>query len=141
MLAELEGETASADTAPKSNGAAKNGTTTDENPKEPDEVVKEDSSTKPDDQNDPEDEAREQRQDRRSDRNHDRGRRDHNGRGHGRGGRGNKYGGDRRDDHKFRNFRDNIKSDLTTQDVTDDPDAIRKQVKDDQSFSLCFRSS
>ncbi|OAP55340.1 hypothetical protein AYL99_10313 [Fonsecaea erecta] len=52
----------------------------------------------------------------------DRGRSDHNsrGRGRGRGGHNN---------NNSRNYRDNIKSDVTTQEETDDPVAIRKQVE------------
>ena len=42
------------------------------------------------------------------------------GRGRGRGGRGGQQG---------RNYKDNIKSDLTTGQVTDDPHQIRKQVE------------
>ena len=69
---------------------------------------------------------------RRSDRNdrHDRNERDgYRGRGRGRGGRGGRGDGGRGDGFGgSRNPRENIKSDLTTQEESSDPVEIRKQV-------------
>jgi hypothetical protein len=62
---------------------------------------------------------------------HDRDRESFRGRGRGRGGGRGRGRGDRRDnfDGPRRSYHnDNIKSDLTTQEVSDDPEAIRKQV-------------
>jgi len=64
-------------------------------------------------------EEKEDRSERRHDRS-DRGGRDRGGRERGRGGR-NGFGN--------RNYRDNIKSDLTSQEISSDPVAIRKQVR------------
>jgi hypothetical protein len=71
-----------------------------------------------------EDEKREQRQDRRRD--YDRHDRD-GGRGRGRGGRGRGRGGFDRNGHGNR-YQDNVKTDYSTEAITDDPVQIRKQV-------------
>jgi lupus La protein len=47
-------------------------------------------------------------------------------------GRSSRGGGRGRGGHPTRNYRDNIKSDLTTQEESSDPVAIRKQVLNDQ---------
>ena len=101
LLAELEGEAATEDKSEeKTNGTAK------EDDKEND-----DTQTRSPDR-------------RRSDRNDRNDRDGYRGRGRGSGGRGGRFGGDR----GGRNHRDNIKSDLTTQEESSDPVEIRKQV-------------
>ena len=120
MLAELEAEAGSADNIGKTNGVEKDDTAAEEPPKYPQSSPTGKEVPKPE-SGDAEDEARERRQ--------DRDRRDNGGRGRGRGrdgGRG-RGRGDRKD-YNSRSHRDNIKSDLTTQEITDDPEAIRAQV-------------
>lgn len=108
MLAELEGEAATVDEPKETNGTAESTDRNDEAPKEgKTEATKETTVEKNGDSEKP-------REHRRNDRS------DHGGRGRGRDGRSN---------YTPRNYRDNIKSDLTTQEVTDDPVAIRKQVR------------
>lgn len=105
LLAELEGE---ADVKP----------TTQEKPEE-----KTNGTTKDDDKenDDAQDRSPDRRRSDRNDRDGYRGRgRGGGGRG-GRGGRGGHFGG-------ARNYADNIKSDLITQEESSDPVAIRKQV-------------
>ena len=124
MLAELEGEAQTKDTAEapaadskpeeQTNGAS---TETKAETAEVNENKKVEIS------------AHNRRADRDSD---DRGRRGRSDRG-GRGGRGNFRGG--RGGPNTRSHRDNIKSDLTSQEESSDPVAIRKQVW--WSFPLC----
>jgi len=104
MLEELSGEGATNGTAEKS----------DEKPAEKD--TNGTSEEKPEDDDEKRDRSPEYRRNNRGDRDRGRGR----GRGGGRG-RGS-YGGGR-------DTRNNIKSDLTTQEESDDPVAIRKQVE------------
>ncbi|EXJ69509.1 lupus La protein [Cladophialophora psammophila CBS 110553] len=110
MLAELEGEAAFEDKPEKTNGVAESKPSEEEALKEPESIATKETA---DEGND----ATEKNGERR-----DRGRSDYNsrGRGRGRGGHNN---------HDSRTYRDNIKSDLTTLEVTDDPVAIRKQVE------------
>ncbi|KIX96239.1 uncharacterized protein Z520_08017 [Fonsecaea multimorphosa CBS 102226] len=109
MLAELEGEAAVKDEPEKTNGTAES--------KPAEEAPKESESATAEEAGDEEQNATENKAERR-----DRGRSDHNsrGRGRGRGGHSN---------YNSRSYRDNIKSDLTTLEETDDPVAIRKQVE------------
>jgi hypothetical protein len=125
MLAELEGDAAPAEKPEETNGVKKADAAAEDGQNGTDAAKREESNTTPEDDGDAEDEARERRQDRRYDDRPDRNRnrREFQDRRGGRGG-----GGGRRDDYKPRNYRDNIKSDLTTLEVTDDPVAIRKQV-------------
>ena len=118
MLAELDGEAGvkkesdSKDTVDtqETSEPKENGTSTDAK-EEPVSVKNEDADSKEDNR----DRSPDQRRGDRGDR-FDRGGR---GRGRGRGGRGS-YGS--------RPYRDNIKSDVTTQEESDDPVAIRRQV-------------
>ena len=117
MLAELEGEAQTKDTSKASAVDSKseektNGDSTES--KEETTEVREDKKV--------EISAHNRRGDRDSD---DRGRYGRSDRG-GRGGRGNFRGG--RGGPRTRSHRDNIKSDLTTQEESSDPVAIRKQV-------------
>ena len=136
MLAELEGEAAPADEPVENNGAKKEDTILDDSRNESDSEKKEEPAAKRKANHGVEDEAREHRQDRNHHRREDGDRRGYHGRGRGRGrgGRGSHRGGGRDRDHgdsdsyKPRSFKENIKSDLTTQEVTDNPEAIRKQV-------------
>jgi lupus La protein len=100
MLAELQGETTTGEPSKETNGTA-------EEPAEAKKDIAEDAS-----------EEKDERSHREGDRRHDRS--DRGGRERGRGGR-NGFG--------TRNYRDNIKSDLTTQEPSSDPVAIRKQVE------------
>ncbi|KIV83888.1 hypothetical protein PV11_05875 [Exophiala sideris] len=102
MLAELQGETTADEPSKSTNGADKS---------------TEETEAKKDDEDEPEE--KEERSERRHDRS-DRGGRDRGGRERGRGGR-NGFGN--------RNYRDNIKSDLLSQEPSSDPVAIRKQVE------------
>lgn len=115
MLAELEGAASTTDKLNGTNGAKEDVAADDATSKDDDAPEKKSENTEPEDIGD---DARERRQDRGRDR---RDRRERNG-----GGRdydrGNRYG------NKSRNYRDNIKSDLTSQEITDDPAAILKQV-------------
>lgn len=118
MLAELEGEAQTKDTteAPAADSKPEektNGASTET--KEETTETKEDKKV--------EISAHNRRGDRDSD---DRGRRGRSDRG-GRGGRGNFRGG--RGGPNTRSHRDNIKSDLTSQEESSDPVAIRKQVR------------
>ncbi|KIW22448.1 uncharacterized protein PV07_12333 [Cladophialophora immunda] len=110
MLAELEGEAAVEDKPEKVNGTAESKPAEGEAPKESESVAAKEAADK-------EKDASENNGERR-----DRGRSDYNsrGRGRGRGGHNN---------YNSRSYRDNIKSDLTTLEETDDPVAIRKQVE------------
>ncbi|KIX05316.1 uncharacterized protein Z518_06188 [Rhinocladiella mackenziei CBS 650.93] len=101
MLAELQDEAQSKEGQKESNGTIES-----EKPKDDAAVEKESEESK-----DTTDKSRESRH---------QGRSEYSGRGRGRGGQ-NGCGS--------RNYRDNIKSDLTTQEVSSDPAAIRKQVE------------
>ena len=146
MLAELESDAVAIVKPKDSNGVHKEEAATEAADEESNTATKKEPASKRETDDDAQDEARERRQDRRhdrySDRGHDRGR----GRGRGRGGRDNFRGGGRgrdhgdRDNYKPRNFRDNIKSDLTSQEVTDDADAIRKQVQSTYRLTLLKRA-
>jgi lupus La protein len=120
MLAELEGEAGANKEAAvteqtqteETSDSKTNGTTTEQK-EEPTTKENDDSSAqKKDDGN----KSSERRRGDRFDRG---GRGGRGGRGRGRGGRG---------DYSPRVTRNNIKSDLTTQEESDDPVAIRKQV-------------
>lgn len=105
LLAELQG---SDDVKPKETNGA-DAATNGEDKKESAEPEKEDTAPAKREAND-----RYEKRDRRD-----------GGRGSGRGGRGGNRGGRGGN----RNYRDNIKSDLISQEVSDDPVAIRKQVQ------------
>lgn len=120
MLAELKGNTEPKDTA-KANGAADkvNGNTT---PQAENAVAIEDKKENDDRHPD----RRHQRADEDDEPRYRRDRDNRNSRGH-RGGRGGRGGG--RGDFKPRNKRENIKSNLIQEEESDDPVAIRKQVR------------
>lgn len=100
MLAELQGEAASTDEPKETNGAT-----------EVEKPAEEPATDK---------KAEENQRESETPREHRHGRSDRGGRGRGRGGQN--Y-------NAPRNYRDNIKSDLTTQEESSDPAAIRKQVR------------
>lgn len=109
MLAELQGERASTEEPKETNGAAEAEKPADETEKPVDETSAE---KKAEGKQRDDDTSREHRHHGRSDRG--------GGRGRGRGGQNNQAP---------RNYRDNIKSDLTTQEESNGPVAIRKQVR------------
>lgn len=115
MLAELEGAASTTGKVNGSNGVKDDVAAEDAAGKDEGAPEKKSENTEAEDVGD---EARERRQDRGRDR---RDRRDRNG-----GGRD--YDRGNRGGFKHRNYRDNIKSDLTTQEITDDPAKIREQV-------------
>lgn len=103
MLAELQGD----DAAPAQEPQEPNGTT---EAKAEEDAPQNSTETAPENKNESDS--------RRDGRNH--GRSDLGGRGRGRHGQNG---------HGSRSYRDNIKSDVTTQEVSSDPVAIRKQVQ------------
>ncbi|OAL39275.1 hypothetical protein AYO20_01593 [Fonsecaea nubica] len=112
MLAELEGDAAPKDEPEQTNGTAESKPAEEDAPKETENASAKETATE-------EKEGTENKRDRR-----DRGRSDNNHRG-----RGRNQGQGRHNNHNSRSYRDNIKSDLTTLEETDDPVAIRKQVE------------
>ena len=110
LLAELQNETAPTQTADTtgSNGTKEEPAVDSEDKQKPEEPKADDKRS--DDRNGHSDRRGDNRE-----RRHNRG--DFKGRGR---GRGDRNGG--------RNYRDNIKSDVTTQEESSDPVAIRKQV-------------
>lgn len=117
MLAELQGDTESKEESTNTSGAVEkteaSGETTAADAKDADgetattEVKNNPATETSPEKRDASDKNREHRQ-----------RSDHSGRGRGRGGQ-----------NGSRNYRDNIKSDLTSQETSSDPVAIRKQVQ------------
>jgi lupus La protein len=108
MLAELQGETASADAPKETNDSTESAKAAEETA--PAESVKEAEDT----------EEKKPDSDKPRENHHPQGRSEGRGRGRGRNDRNG---------HTPRNYRDNIKSDLTTQEESSDPVAIRKQVQ------------
>lgn len=125
MLAELEGEaqtkTEADSTAKEEDDAKPNGTSNGSK----DEALEESRHEK-----DVEISAHNRRDQRDG---HDRKRHDRHDRG-GRGGRGGSRGG-------RKSFKDNIKSDVTTQEESNDPVAIRKQVRTRTTVTLTVADS
>ena len=108
MLSELQGES-TAETDPAGASKEQTGDVQQDQSTAPDKVVEADTKDRNDEDESDTKNNRRERHDGRSSR----------GSGRGRGG------------YQPRNFRDNIKSDLTSQEESNDPIAIRKQVQHD----------
>ncbi|KAJ9614655.1 hypothetical protein H2200_002792 [Cladophialophora chaetospira] len=133
LLAELEADAGTTDKPEGTNGVKKEDATMEDVSNESGSAQNQGKDIKKEDHDDVEDEKRERRQDRG-------GRREYNDRGRGRGrGRGdrNSYNGrgqDRRERRDYddrrphRSYRDNVKFDASSLEITDDPNEIRKQV-------------